>query len=70
MGDLASTPHLTLTLHDGGGGWHVVLDAAEWAIDSGADIEALTAKLRAVLDEAVLATVADEKKEQKERGSA
>lgn len=63
--DLASTPHLTLTLHDGGGGWYVVLDAAEWAMDSAADIEALTAKLRAMLYEADLATEADKQKEEK-----
>ena len=61
---LASTPHLTLTLHDGGGGWYVVLDAVEWAMDSTADIDALTASLRLALGEAYLATEVDKRKEE------
>lgn len=62
--DLASEPHLTLTLHDGGGGWYVVLDAVEWAIDSAAEIDALADQIRAALGEAYLATEADKRKEE------
>ena len=60
-------PHLTLTLHDGGGGWYVVLDAAEWAIDSSAEVTALADRLRAALGDACHATKEDRQKEEGKR---
>lgn len=67
--DAAIEPHLTLTLHDGGGGWYVVLDAAEWAIEQNADVIALADQIRDALGDAFLATEAGRQKEQQERGS-
>lgn len=48
--DTAST--LTLTLHDGGAGWYVVLDATAWACDDASEIDALADAAKALLAQA------------------
>jgi len=42
---------LRLQVQDGGGGRYVVINATEWAIDSLKDIENLTARIRAMMED-------------------
>jgi hypothetical protein len=50
--DQTIAPVLTLSLHDGGGGWYVVLDATAWALDDTEEIQSLAEAAKALLAQA------------------